>query len=78
MDTDEAYQMYYEAQDEWEAGNTDAFYEYAAQLNEWMHTNGQSALLPYDWYPGDEAMQEDMWNWIDTLSHEDREHFFGY
>jgi hypothetical protein len=77
-DEREAYEAYSDALEAWESGDTNAFYDNAAQLNEWMQDEGYGPLMPEDWYPDDAAMQDAMWDWIDTLSHEDREEFFGY
>lgn len=35
-------------------------------------------MMPEDWYPDDADMQDAMWEWIDSLSHEERDEFFGY
>ena len=78
MDKDEADELFNAAREQWERGDDDAFYESAANLNEWLQDNDEGPLLPEDWYPEDELMQEAMWEWIDTLSHDEREAFFGY
>lgn len=78
MDYEEAYETYNEAISEWESGDRDSFYDSAADLNAWMQDNDFGPFMPEDWYPDDLRMQNEMWEWIDTLSHEEREEFFGY
>lgn len=78
IDESEAYGLYNDALEQWERGDDDGFYESAAELNEWLHAHDASALMPEDWYPDSDFEAEAMWEWIETLDHEDREHFFGY
>lgn len=78
MNESEAGEVFDAAFDAWESGNDQDFIEYAGVFNEWLMDQGGSPMMPEDWYPEDREMQDAMWDWIDTLSHDEREEFFGY
>ena len=78
MTSDEAGELYSAALDSWEQGDDNAFIDYAGAYNSWLQDEGYGPMMPSDWYPENEDMQEAMWEWIDTLSHDEREEFFGY
>lgn len=78
MNESEAQELYEAAYDSWEDGRDEDFIEYAGAYNGWLADEGFGPMMPEDWYPDNSDMQEAMWEWIETLSHDEREAFFGY
>lgn len=78
MNDSEANEVFDAAYDAWESGDFDDFVELAGAYNAYLSDEGYSPMMPEDWYPGDIEMSDAMWEWVDSLSHEDRDAFFGY
>lgn len=78
MNDDDAQEVFDAAYDAWESGDFEDFQTLAGAYNEYLHDNDMSAMMPEDWYPDDTEMSDAMWDWIDSLPHDEREAFFGY
>lgn len=79
MNDSEAGEVFDAAYDAWYSGDFDDFRELAGAYNEHLIDDlGVGPMMPEDWFPDDMEMADAMWDWIDSLSHEEREEFFGY
>lgn len=63
------------ANEAWFAGDYQSFIDFAGVANETLMGEGLEPLNVDDWYDID---SDELQDFIDNLSHEDREAFFGY
>jgi len=75
---DDASQYYVEAVEAWERGDRDTFLESAAEYNQWLRDEGFSPMTADEWAYDQEIDYDDIQGWIDQLSHDERDEFFGY
>jgi hypothetical protein len=80
LDEQEAFDRYEDAINAWNAGESSEFIDAAGDFNAWMMEQGYEPLSVDDWTsdPGWDYDIADLSEFIDSLSHEDREAFFGY
>lgn len=78
MDEYQAGELYEAARNAFEAGDSDATIDAMGELNAWLMSQGDEPFGPDELYYDDPVMAEVMWEFVDTLSHEEREAFFGY
>lgn len=78
MDAEQASEVYADAVEAWERGDQEAFLDNASQYNEWLRDNYMEPLTPEEWAYDEGIDYDELYLWIDSLSHDEREAFFGY